>query len=151
MAAITLTSCSRYQVRDFYAARGQTIECCADGTLAHRIATQINLLIYLKAVSGGNCAPGRPADCANLIRSEFNRRGLDGNAAVRVAQCESTLNPHATNGSHDGLFQQARAYWPDRARTYGVPGQSAFNPRANIVVSAGMVAGSGWSHWSCRP
>lgn len=103
---------------------------------------------YLASIT---CAPGNPDACASLIRREFSRRGLDGEAAVRVARCESSLNPSATNGSHDGLFQQSRAYWSGRAAQYGVSGRSAFDPVANVTVSAGMVAGSGWSHWSCKP
>lgn len=150
---LTLSSCTGAQVQDwFWTHRHQRI----DWPTGHAIAVQINQhrarVAYLNAVAGGDCAPGKPDACAALIRREFAARGLDGNAAVRVASCESGLNPQASNGgSYLGLFQQAAAYWPDRARTYGVAGQSAFNPRANVIVSAGMVAGSGWAHWSCRP
>lgn len=59
MLAITATSCSRYQVRDWFVARGQQIECCADGSVAHQVAVNLNewqarnraLLRYLAAVA----------------------------------------------------------------------------------------------------
>ncbi len=112
---------------------------------------QYLLAVYLSRVSSPQTCSGG-ADCAALIRSVFSARGLDGNAAVRVATCESGLNPRASNGgSFLGLFQQAARYWGGRSAQYGMAGRSAFDPYANAVVSAGMVAGSGWSHWSCRP
>jgi hypothetical protein len=105
---------------------------------------------YLAAIQPASCSGGE--SCAALIRSVFSARGLDGDAAVRVAQCESGLNPRASNGGRFlGLFQQAAVYWGGRSAQYGMAGRSAFDPYANAVVSAGMVAGSGWSHWSCRP
>ena len=95
-----------------------------------------------------------PADCPELIRVAFTRQGIGwrGPEAVTVAACESGLNPLATNGSHDGLFQQADAYWASRSAAYGFPVASAYDPWANAMVSAGMVRDTGgWSHWSCQP
>lgn len=112
---------------------------------------QYLLAVYLSKVQTSACSG--PHDCDDLIRSVFASRGLDGNAAVRVAQCESGLNPRASNGGrYLGLFQMAAVYWAGRARAFGVPGRSAFDPYANTVVAAGMVrADGGWRQWSCRP
>lgn len=133
-----------------------------DRTEAHRRAVYMNAVVanqlrwyafavYLNAVSAAQTCSS-PSTCATLIKSVFSSYGLDGNAAVRVATCESGLNPRATNGSHDGLFQQARQYWAGRSRQYGMAGRSAYDPFANATVSAGMVRDTGgWSHWSCKP
>jgi hypothetical protein len=69
--------------------------------------------------------------------------------AIAVARCESNLQPDAynTNG-YAGLYQQATTYWPDRADRWGQPDRSAFNGRANIIVSIRMAASLGsWSAW----
>lgn len=108
------------------------------------------LRAYLRALAPRTCSG--PADCPALIRAAFAQMGVGWQAdkAVDVAVCESTLNPRATNGSHDGLFQQSRAYWAGRAATYGMAGRSAYDPWANSIVSAGMVRDTGgWSHWAC--
>lgn len=111
---------------------------------------QYLLAIYLSRVSTTSCVGG--ADCAAMIRSVFYSRGLDGDAAVRVATCESTLNPRASNGSFGGLFQQMISAWPSRSATYGMAGRSIWDGYANAVVSAGMVAADGgWRQWSCSP
>lgn len=104
-------------------------------------------------VAQHSCSPGNPDGCASLIRRVFGAHGLDGNAAVRVATCESSLNPQASNGgNYLGLFQQSADYWSGRAQTYGMAGRSAFDPFANATVSAGMVRDTGgWSHWECKP
>jgi hypothetical protein len=72
-----------------------------------------------------------------------------------VARCESGFNPRATNGSHDGVFQQARVYWDARARVYDPHhgwriGRSVWNARNNIVISIVMVhRKQSWRDWSC--
>ena len=43
-----------------------------------------------------------------------------------------------------GIYQHLRHYWPGRARVYGFRGWSAFNARANIIVTMRMVHRGGW-------
>lgn len=73
--------------------------------------------------------------------------------AIRVAACESSLDPRAFNGTHAGLFQHALKYWGRRwremGRGYGVP-NDPFDPLANSIVTMQMVRESGWSAWSCK-
>jgi hypothetical protein len=38
-------------------------------------------------------------------------------------------------------------YWPGRAAAYGFPGWSAFNARANIIVTMEMAQRDGWGPW----
>lgn len=84
-----------------------------------------------------------------LIRCQAERKGLDPAKAVRVAKCESGLNPRAvsSSGTYLGLFQQHRGYWPGRAATYGFAGWRALNGRANAFVSLAMAASGGWGDW----
>lgn len=127
------------------------------GTQAFYVAAFWNRIVlqriaaYLVAISQPHCAPGAPDECARLIVQMFSAWHLDGYAAVRVGRCESGLNPTATNGSFDGLFQQMRSAWASRSSSAGYGGRSIYDPVANIGVSRAMVAGSGWSAWECRP
>lgn len=159
--AVTLTlaatACTPAQVTAFFDARGQTIDQPTARFVAlalDRWADQQRLLLaYLVAVDRARTCSG-PADCPAMVQRAFDSMGVGwrGGEAVRVMMCESGGNPRATNGSHDGLFQQARAYWSGRSVAYGQAGRSAYDPWANAVVSAGMVRDTGgWSHWSCRP
>ena len=152
------TACTPAQVTAFFHARGQSI----DQPTAAKVATALTvwdrqnraLLAYLAAVDRARRSCSSPSSCAALVQHAFATMGVGWRSgeAVRVASCESGLNPRATNGSHDGLFQQARAYWSGRSQQYGQAGRSAYDPWANAVVSAGMVRDTGgWSHWSCKP
>jgi hypothetical protein len=70
--------------------------------------------------------------------------------ALSVAKCESHFRADAYNSAgYLGIFQQARRYWPDRADRWGFPDRSAFNGRANIIVSVRMAHASGWGAWGC--
>ena len=75
----------------------------------------------------------------------------DVDTALRVAQCESNLDPTAVNpsGLHGGLFQHAISAWDSRATAAGWAGASIFDPEANTAVSAWLVEVDGWWHWSC--
>ena len=91
-----------------------------------------------------------PAEIIDRITYWSNQRGIDANRVARIAKCESTFNPMASNGYHQGLFQQDPRYWPARAKQYGFEGASITDVEAQIAVATGMMAGGGWSHWSCQ-
>ncbi len=86
-----------------------------------------------------------------LIRCAARRWAVPGGPAkaLAVARCESHLDPGAYGNGNAGVFQQRVVYWPGRARTWGFPGVSAFNGRANVIVSVRMAHASGWGAWSC--
>ena len=87
-----------------------------------------------------------------LIRCAEDRWSVPGGSsmALYVASRESHLNPKAYNSysGASGIFQHLRQYWPERADSFGFDGWSAFNARANIMVTIRMVHRMGsWSHW----
>ncbi len=95
-----------------------------------------------------------PSKVQQLIRCAAHRWPVPGGApkALDVARCESGFNPTAYSGysgGNAGVFQQNVVYWPGRAATYGFPGWSPFNGRANVIVSIRMAHAGGWSSWSC--
>jgi hypothetical protein len=92
-----------------------------------------------------------PWHVRQLIRCAATRWSVPGGAlmALYVADRESNYDPQAYNPSGAaGIYQHLLSYWPGRATTYGFHGWSAFNARANIIVTMKMVHGSGWGPWS---
>ena len=86
-----------------------------------------------------------------LIRCAADYWKVPGGAvtALAIADRESHFHPNAYNPSGcAGIFQQMLRYWPGRASAYGFAGWSAFNARANIIVSMRMVARGGWGPWA---
>jgi len=80
--------------------------------------------------------------------------GLPYPVLLKVAQCESALNPHASNGSHFGLFQFApdtfkRAAGQLRANT-GVSARSYWNPLDASYVAGYLFATGQSSSWTCE-
>jgi|GEM_PF-5186851 len=70
---------------------------------------------------------------------------------VRIARCESGLNPNSVGGGglYLGVYQQHAKYWPARAARYGFAGASPFDANANVAVSIAMMRAGMYSHWGC--
>lgn len=81
---------------------------------------------------------------ACIIRVVFAPIGM-ASKALRVAECESGLDPRARNGQFRGMFQVSRA-WRRDVRGFGsLPEQQAWHARRVVTHPEG-----GWSHWECR-
>ncbi|GCE14710.1 hypothetical protein KTT_45690 [Tengunoibacter tsumagoiensis] len=88
-----------------------------------------------------------------MINATF---GSYGPGAVRVATCESGLNPNAINpnpiaGSHPaGLFQ---ILYPSTWNGTSQSGQSPYNAQANIQAAHEIFVrdGNSWREWACKP
>jgi len=86
-----------------------------------------------------------------LIRCAADHWNVPGGVrmALYVANRESHYFPHAYNSysGASGVYQHLSSYWPGRAHAYGFKGYSAFNARANIIVTMRMVKRYGWGPW----
>lgn len=84
-----------------------------------------------------------------LITCSARRWGVNPQTALWVADRESDFRPNAFNSSScaKGVFQHLCRYWDGRAYAYGFKDRSAFNARANIIVTMKMVRRYGWSPW----
>lgn len=84
----------------------------------------------------------------DMIHQVFGRYG---DQAVRVAMCESSMNPNAYNGilGAAGLFQII----PGTFASTSYAGQSVYNPETNIRAAYEIFARDGysWSEWACKP
>jgi hypothetical protein len=85
-----------------------------------------------------------------LIRCAAKHYGVSTEKALYIAWRESRYRASAYNeeGRAAGIYQHLLKYWPDRAETYGFPEWSAFNGRANIMVTMRMVRRVGWWPWA---
>jgi hypothetical protein len=77
--------------------------------------------------------------------------GGDPGYHVKIARCESGLNPNSVGGGglYLGVYQQHSKYWAARAARYGFAGASPFDANANVAVSIAMMRGGMYSHWGC--
>lgn len=86
------------------------------------------------------------------IRQHFGHGSL-GDTAVRIAQCESGLDPHARSRTNDhGVFQLNAPSWSSRFQQ--VTGQpwnpDVYHAEANARFARWLVNETGgWSHWAC--
>jgi soluble lytic murein transglycosylase-like protein len=84
-----------------------------------------------------------------LIRCAAHYYGVSADKALYVAQRESMFKPKAYNdwSCAKGIYQHLCIYWPERAKDNGFRDWSAFNARANIMVTIRMVKKHGWGPW----
>ena len=85
----------------------------------------------------------------HLIRCAAHQYGVNADKAISIAHRESHFDPDAYNAwsCAKGIYQHLCRYWPGRAYDYGFKGRSAFNARANIIVTMKMVRHYGWGPW----
>ena len=74
---------------------------------------------------------------------------------LTVARCESGLSPlseHPTSHA-SGLFQFLPSTWAGAwgAKVFADARFSVWDPVANALAAARMVAREGWSQWVCKP
>jgi hypothetical protein len=85
-----------------------------------------------------------------LIRCAAEHWNVPGGAdlALHIADRESHYYPNAYNPSGcAGIYQHMLRYWPGRATSFGFRGWSAYNARANIIVTMRMAHDGGWGPW----
>jgi hypothetical protein len=87
-----------------------------------------------------------PGSVAQIIIDAALRHGLDPDFFLRVAKCESNLNPRALNprGPYIGIFQ----FHPRTFSAFG--GTNIYDPADQAEIAGRMFArGLGWQHWEC--
>jgi hypothetical protein len=85
-----------------------------------------------------------------MIRAAARRWGLSEAVMVRIARCESGLDPRAYNRSSgaSGVFQAIPSTW--RATPQGRNGASPFDAAPNIEAAMWLMKNYGPSQWVCR-
>ncbi|HEU5433609.1 MAG TPA: SH3 domain-containing protein, partial [Thermomicrobiales bacterium] len=82
-----------------------------------------------------------------IIYAAADRYGQSRDAMLRVATCESNLDPYAVNPSGSyGLFQFIRSTW--QSTPYG--NQDIFDPKANANAAGWMWSQGRQAEWVCK-
>lgn len=83
-----------------------------------------------------------------FISSAAKKYGQNKNAMVRVARCESNLDPCAVNrsGPYYGLFQFLKSTW--NKTPYG--DQNIYDPKAQAMATAWMWSEGRKNEWACK-
>lgn len=102
------------------------------------------LLVAVLVLSAGACTPEW------WIQHNF---GSDAPAAIRVARCESSLNPNAVSpgGGNHGLFQINNVHRASFERVTGRPWSDRYDAGANAQFAKWLYDQQGWRPWSCQP
>lgn len=114
-----------------------------------RVLSFVASLVMVGALAG--CYPTGQDEAtppAEIIRVVF-----DGNeSAVRVADCESSLNPEAVSpgGGNHGLFQLNSVHRDDFEAVTGQSWSMVLDAYWNTVYARHLYDDQGWRPWTCR-
>lgn len=92
-------------------------------------------------------------DVESMIEAAARKHRVDARRMKRIAWCESKYQARATSrGGHRGIFQWDAQSWRERAPLAGVSADFsvAYDPRANVEVSADTMADGQWGRWQCQ-
>ena len=102
-----------------------------------------------KKGSSGSCTVRHSEqEILNFISKAAKQYGQSENAMVRVARCESVLDPCAVNpsGPYYGLFQFLKSTW--KTTPYG--DRDIFDPEAQSLATAWMWKEGRKNEWACQ-
>jgi hypothetical protein len=101
-----------------------------------------------KGRSGGCTVRHSEQEILNFIAKAAKKYGQSENAMVRVARCESVLDPCAVNrsGPYYGLFQYLKSTW--KTTPYG--DRDIFDPEAQALATGWMWKQGRKNEWACQ-
>jgi hypothetical protein len=71
-------------------------------------------------------------------------------AAIRIARCESSMNPNAVSATDDhGLFQINAVHRGQFEAVTGAPWSSVYDPQLNTIYARHLYGQQGWGPWAC--
>jgi soluble lytic murein transglycosylase-like protein len=120
--------------------------------------TEMETLAYIETETPvvAPVAPNEPVgDVEAIVRAAANKYGVNPDYLVKIARCESGLNPFSVNrnyyenGNPSGLFQHLSGYYAARAQKYGYS-PDVFNAYSNANVTAAMFAEGLNGLWECH-
>lgn len=136
--------------------------------LEAKLQARVNLKYKLASASVAkyNKTPGHDS-IESIVINAAKTHGISSERALRIARCESGLNPSSVNYGYwedsqgismggtgekyypSGIFQHLSKYWPSRSEKYGYKGASVFDPVANANVTMAMWRDGYSSQWEC--
>ena len=141
LLALTLAACTPAQMRLW------------DEIHGYEAGHTETVVSHIRAQEAADAAR-RPSTPAAIIRDVF---GAEGDRAVRVATCESGLNPRAVSPTGDhGILQINAKTWarpnhPDPvAQWIGRNWGQVYDVRTNAMMALKIRVAYGWGMWACR-
>ena len=88
---------------------------------------------------------------AGSLESIIHRHfGSAAPTAIRIAECESGMNPRAVSPTDDhGLFQINIVHRSSFEAVTGAPWSSVYDPELNTIYARHLYAQQGWGPWTC--
>jgi hypothetical protein len=123
----------------------RTLERCQPSAKDRR-AVKRHRARYQRVREATMCSQHNVVAC---IRDAARRYDVSFAMLMRKARCESGLNPYATNGAHDGLFQ-FRTAAPSTWATTPYAGRSPWKAKWNARAAAWMHAQGRGAEWQCQ-
>jgi hypothetical protein len=113
--------------------------------MAEANGRRVYILLFGKAAPATHVPSAPPLTITEIITAAAHRHAVDAAMLIRVARCESGLNPRAYNpaGPYIGLFQ----FHPQTFAAYG--GTDIFSPHDQSEIAARMFARGLSYHWGC--
>lgn len=122
-----------------------------------RLHKRATIALLLGVAMGTTPAPSYAQPRGSLVTDHIYEASinynLDPNYMVRVAKCESQLNPAITsrNGLYHGLYQYSWTTWRSFSYQAGYGGYSPYNVEAAAQTTAWAFAHGYAYHWPrCR-
>ena len=111
----------------------------------------LSLAVVVGLVTGLS-ACDESSNVQSAIQQSFPEKGTHAKA-VRVADCESDLNPRAVSagGKNHGLFQINSVHRSSFEAVTGQPWSEIYNAYYNAQFARHLYDSSGWQPWACRP
>jgi hypothetical protein len=109
--------------------------------------------VFVGALGLTACDPGAQADTPSIAQDAITQSfGPISDQAMRVAQCESSLDPNAVSsgGGNWGLFQINTVHQGSFESVTGHSWSEVLDPYLNAQFAAWLYNQSGsWSAWGC--
>lgn len=115
-------------------------------SLAESRGRRVYVILIARAAPEPPPSPASPKTVAEIVVDAAVRHGIDQDFFLKVAKCESNLDPRAINprGPYIGLFQ----FHPRTYSAFG--GRDLYDPVEQSEVAARMFAqGLAFQHWEC--
>lgn len=129
------------------AAKLEALAAAVDAENLTRLAAAIEATEAREAEERRAAASAPAGSLEEIIVRHF---GSAAPAAIRIAECESSLNPGAVSATDDhGLFQINIVHRGQFEAVTGAPWSSVYDPELNTAYARHLYAQQGWSPWSC--
>ena len=130
------------------AAKLERLAAAIDAEKLARLAAAIDADAAIEAEERRAAAATAPAGSLEaIIQRHFGSAAI---TAMRIAECESGMNPRAVSATDDhGLFQINAVHRGQFEAVTGAPWSSVYDPELNTIYARHLYAQQGWGPWTC--